>query len=366
MLIRMVITRSNYRIIRSCVHRVFLRTLPGTTKREARVINVRSGHLCYVRRFAIAVALAIAPIQLPGSASAGPWPERTVRFIAPTNPGSSLDIAARIYAERLAELWGKPVVTENRPGADGILAVQALQHANDGHSLLFSFPGIVTAVPLLHESLPYDPASDLVPITSTVYDFLCITVTSKLPLATLGDLVELVKSRPGNLNWTSPPGAPYLTFLEFQRRAGIAMTYVYYRSSPLPDLMADQIQLAISTVGTVLPLVRDGRIKLLAVMTPERNPAAPDLMTAIEAGHPELTVEAPLGLFGPKAMPMELRERIAADVRSIAKGPAIVQRLGDLGLVARASTPAEYAAKLAEQRAQWATLARAYGVRPQP
>jgi tripartite-type tricarboxylate transporter receptor subunit TctC len=291
-----------------------------------------------------------------------------VRIIAADAPGGSIDVTARLFAEQLAELWGKPVVTENRPGADGILAVQALLLGNDSYSLLFGFPGIVTVVPVLHDNVPYDPVNDLVPITSTAYSFLAVAVTPKLPVSTLGELASFAKYRPGSLNWAAAPGAPYLTFLKFQQRAGLAMAHVSYRSAvlALPDLMANQIQLVVTPLAPALPLARDGRIKLLAVTTPERSPAAPDLMTAIEAGYPELTVEAPLGFFGPKTMPMELRERIATDVRSIASDPAIAQRLSGLGLVVRASTPAEYAAKLAEQRAQWAALARAYGVRPQP
>jgi tripartite-type tricarboxylate transporter receptor subunit TctC len=122
--------------------------------------------------------------------------------------------------------------------------------------------------------------------------------------------------------------------------------------------------LVISSLASALPLGRDGQIKLLAVTTPERAAAAPDLMTATEAGHPELTIEAPLGLFGPKTMPIELRERIAADVRALASDPVISQRLSGLGMVARGSTPAEYAALLAEQRNRWAELARTYGIRP--
>jgi len=328
--------------------------------------QIRSVHVRRARCFSIAIALAVA--ALPNSVQAGPWPERTVHIIVASSPGTSPDIVARIFAERLAGLWGKPVVIDNRSGADGILAAQALVQGNDSHSLLLAFPGIVTVVPLLHDSLPYDPVNDLVPITSVAYDSLSIAVTPSLPVATLDGLVRLAKSRPGSLNWASAPGAPYLTFLEFQRRAGLAMTYVSYGSSAqaLPDLMVDQIQLAITPLASALALAHAGRIKLLAVTAPERNPAAPDLMTAVEAGHPELTVEAPLGLFGSKMMPTELRERIAADVTSLASDPAIVRRLGDLGLVPRASTPAEYAAKLAAQRVQWATLARRYGVRPQP
>src|SRR5262249_39794010 len=156
------------------------------------------------------------------------------------------DVSARLFAERLAELWGKPVITENRPGADGALAVQALLHGDDGHSLLFGFPGIVTVVPLLHDSIPYDPVNDLMPVTSTAYIFLAVAVTPNLPVSTLGELARFAKSRPGSLNWAAPSGAPYLTFLEFQHRAGLVMAHVSYRSAAvqaLPDLMANQIQL---------------------------------------------------------------------------------------------------------------------------
>jgi tripartite-type tricarboxylate transporter receptor subunit TctC len=122
--------------------------------------------------------------------------------------------------------------------------------------------------------------------------------------------------------------------------------------------------LVVTPLASALPLARDGQIKLLAVTTPERAAAAPDLMTAIEAGRPELTVEAPLGFFGSKTMPIELRERIADDVRALASDPAISQRLGGLGMVARGSTPAEYATTLAEQRSRWAALAQTFGIRP--
>ena len=328
--------------------------------------NLRSWHLCVRRHFVAVIVFAIVATQLSASTSAGSWPERTVRVMLPAAAGSSIDVAARLYAERLATLWGKPVVIDNRAGADGILAVQGFLQGNDDHTLLFAFPGIVTVVPLLHERIPYDPATDLVPISSAAYDFLCVAVTGKLPVSTLGDLVTYAKMRTGDLNWAAAPGAPYLTFLEFQRRAGTVMTYVPYKSSSqaLPDLIADRIQLVVTALASALPLARDGQIKLLAVTTPERAAAAPDLMTAIEAGHPELTVEAPLGFFGPKTMPIELRERIADDVRALASNPAISQRLGSLGMIARGSTPAEYATTLAVQRSRWAALAQTFDIRP--
>ena len=105
-------------------------------------------------------------------AKAGTWPERVVRLLTPSAPGSSIDLAARVFAEQLAERWGRPIVIDNRPGADGIIAVQSFLQAADGHTLLFTFPGVVTVVPLLHEQVPFDPVRDLVPISSVAVDFL--------------------------------------------------------------------------------------------------------------------------------------------------------------------------------------------------
>ena len=219
------------------------------------MISIRSAHRGRSRTMATIVALAVAAILMPALSLAGPWPERIVRITTASAPGSSVDVVARLFAERLAERWRQPVVIDNRPGADGILAVQAFLHANDGHTLLFSFPGIVTVVPLLHESLPYDPVGDLAPISSAAYDFLTVAVTATLPVSSLTDLVAFARARPGSLNWAAAPGAPYLTFLEFQRRAGLAMTYVSYRAVglALPDLMAGQVQLTV--VESVLPPV---------------------------------------------------------------------------------------------------------------
>jgi tripartite-type tricarboxylate transporter receptor subunit TctC len=346
----------------------YCRAIEEAHQAEAQMLGIRTAHRRRSRIMASAVALAVTMILMPTLSHAGSWPERIVRITTASAPGSSLDVVARLFAERLAERWRQPVIIDGRPGADGILAVQAFLHANDGHSLLFTFPGTVTVVPLLHESLPYDPVGDLAPISSAAYDFGTVAVTAALPVSSLAELVAFAKARPGSLNWAAVPGAPYLTFLEFQRRAGFAMTYVSYRTAvlALPDLMAGQIQLTVVPLGAALPLAREGRIKLLAVSAAERVMAAPDLPTAIEAGFPELTVEAPLGLFGPKTMPMELRERIAADVRLLASDPTIKQRLSDLGMVARGSTPTEYAAMLAEQSAKWAAFARMYGMHPQP
>ncbi|MBC4018275.1 Bug family tripartite tricarboxylate transporter substrate binding protein [Siccirubricoccus deserti] len=317
-----------------------------------------------------AVVAGLATPRPAALAAAADWPERPVRLVTPAAPGGALDLAARLFAERLAARWGQPVLVDNRPGADGILAVEALLGARDGgHTLLFAFPGIVTVVPLLRERLPYNPAEDLAPIAAAAHDVLAVFAAPSLPAGSLADLTAFARTRPpGTLNWAAAPGAPYLTFLAFQRRAGVEMTHVGYRGSnaALPDLTAGRVHVLVTPLAPGLPLAREGKVRLLAVSTPERAAAAPEIPTVAEAGHPELTVEAPIGLFASRTTLLELRERIAEDLRAVAADPAVAERLRGAGLEVRgeARTPAAYAATLAAQRARWADLARLHGARP--
>jgi tripartite-type tricarboxylate transporter receptor subunit TctC len=331
-------------------------------------LDQRDGHVMNaIGKSLLVFLLATVAILQKSPSQAAAWPERNVRIIVASAAGSSIDLAARVYAERLTLRWQRPIVVDNRAGADGILAVQSLMQATDGHTLLCAFPGVVTVVPLLHRELSYDPLRDLVPITSVAKDFLAIATTVTLPGGSLDELIAVARSRPGQLNWAAAPGAPYLTFLEFQRREGITLAHVPYRSSnlALPDLMKGEIHVAVLPLSSALPLAHGGKLKLLAVTALNRSPAAPDVPTVNEAGFPELTVDAPLGLFGRRDMPVDLRVRIASDVAAAADEPAIRNRLEAAGMLAKTSTPDEYVATLAEQRARWTALAQTYGVRPQ-
>jgi tripartite-type tricarboxylate transporter receptor subunit TctC len=319
------------------------------------------------KRYCLLPCLVLATlIAGRGLAIAGSWPDSTVRIVVPSAPGSSVDVAARLLVDRLAATWHQPVVIDNRPGADGILAAQALLQASDGRTLLFSFPGVVTVVQLLHAQLSYDPANDLVPIASVADDVLVIAVNASIPVGSLDELVHHAAERPGELNWTAAPGAPYLTFAEFAKRGSMIMTHVPYRSPvlALPDLVSNRVQIAVTPVGGALALAQEQKIRMLAVTARERSPAVPDVVTVAEAGHTELTIEAPVGLFGPKTMSPELREQIAASVRALAHDQEIIQKLERLGMIVHSSTPSEYAATLARQRADWAALAQSHGIQP--
>lgn len=317
-----------------------------------------------------AAALAAAVSALPAAAQSPPnpgaWPERPVRLICAGAPGSSPDIAARLYAERLAGRWDRAVPVESRPGADGTLAVAHLLAQRDGHALLFTFIAALTVAPLLHDRLPFDPVGDLAPICSGAGDFAAIVAPPSLPVHTLAELVALARSQPGALNWAAGAGDIYMSFLGFVRRNGLDMHYVAYRAPApaLQDLADARIHALMLPLAAALPQARAGRLRMLAVANPSRSPAAPEVPTAAEAGFPELAFEGRLGFFGPRSMPAELRDRIAADVRAVAAEPGFGERLRGLGMVARADTSSEFAAHITLDRARWAEAARAYGPMP--
>ncbi len=291
---------------------------------------------------------------------AQPWPQHTVRVIVPLPPGIPTDLVCRLVAERLAERWHQPVVVENRQGADGIPAVSGFVSARDDHTLLCSFPGIVTINPLIYEKLPYDPSRDLVPVVSLSDNFIGIAAPTALKVNSLDDFVKLARSQPGKLNWAASPGNPVYGFAAFLKSSGIEMVQISYRDfrPALQDAGEGRIQAVATGVGALLPLAHAGKLKLLIVHNRQRSPQAPEVPTAIEAGYPELTLEGLTGFYGSRDMPADFKERIAADVRAAAADPAMAERVASVGSALHVGTPAEFAAAIEEQRAKIAAIAR--------
>jgi len=297
-------------------------------------------------------------------ATAQTWPQRTVRFIVPLGAGSATDIAARLVAERLAPRWGQPVVVENRPGGDSFPAIAAFLGANDDHTLLFSGMGTFTAHPYLHDKLPYEP-DDIVPIAGVSHIIVAVAVPDALKIASLAELVALVRTQPGKLNSAAVPGITDFIFSGFLKSAGLTMARVPYRdiNQSLSDLAEGRIQVAMVSLAMVQPQVQAGKARLLAVTSRKRVPLAPDVPTVSEAGYPILELEGLVGLYGPKTLSQELRERIAADVRAAAADPAVAARLAGTGQVLNATTPADYVAAIEDQRAKAAVIAKASGIK---
>jgi tripartite-type tricarboxylate transporter receptor subunit TctC len=317
----------------------------------------------FVLGFASAIAISVSPTLAQPSVQG--WPERSVRAIVPNPPGVALDISLRLFSERLSARWKQPVVIENIPGADGIIAAREFAAKRDNHTLLYSFAGLISINPLMHGKLPYEPA-DLSPIAATTDNFIAIAVPAASKINSLSELETLARSRPGKLTWAATPGLPYYALAAFQKSNGITMVQAAYRdfNPAIADLGEGRIDALASGVAPLLPQARAGKIKLLAFINRNRSPAATEVPTVAEAGYPQLTFSAVTGFFGWRDMPTELRERIAADVRAVSAEPAIKERLAKMGAVALGSTPAEFAAAIDEQRAKVAAIAKSIGGKP--
>jgi len=311
---------------------------------------------------------AVMATPLRAQTSPQTWPQRVVKFIVPFGPGSATDINARLFADRLAMRWGKSVVIDNRPGGDGLVAISAFVGANDDHTLLFASAGTFTVHPYEHEKLPYDAQRDLLPIVSVSAVVLAVSVPDSLNVHSLKELAALAREREGKLNAAAAQGLSDFLLSGFLTTSGVQMARIPYRDilQAPNDLSEGRIQLLMTSLAVVLPLTQTGRIRVLAVNSRTRAPAAPQVPTAIESGYPAMTLEGLNGLFGPRGMSDELRDRIAADVLKAAADPEIPARLASIGQIMKLGGPAEFAAGIDEQRAILAAIAKSLGQKPAP
>jgi tripartite-type tricarboxylate transporter receptor subunit TctC len=298
-------------------------------------------------------------------AQAQSWPQRPVRFILPFGAGSATDVAARMMSEKLSVRWGKPVVVENKPGADGLLAIGAFVSANDDQVLLYASSASFNAHPYMHEKLPYSLERDLLPIAQVTDTILTAAVPASLKATTLAEFVALARAEPNKLNAAGAAGVPDFTLGYFLKAHNLAVAKIPYRDivPAATDLGAGQIQFVLSSAIIMLPLVQADKVRLLAVTRRDRVSIAPNVPTIYEAGFPELAVETTAGLYGPKGMAPELREKISADVIDVVSDPAITQRLTATGQAVRLGGPAELTKTLRQQAEQMATVAKALGMK---
>jgi tripartite-type tricarboxylate transporter receptor subunit TctC len=286
------------------------------------------------------------------------WPQRIVRFIVPSAPGSATDIGARLFADRLTGRWGKSVVIDNRPGDDGLAAIEAFTSASDDHALLFASA----------DTLPYEAQTDLLPVASVSAVVLAVSVPEALKVGSLSELAAVARRQPGLLNAAAAPGLSDFLLSSFLATSGSQMPRIAYRDilQAPNDLAEGRTQLLMSSFADVVPLIPTGRIKVLAVNSRDRAPVAPDVPTAIESGYPAMALEGLNGLFGPGGMADDLRERIAADVIAVAADPVIPARLELIGQNLKLGGPQEFAARIEEQRLILAAIATSLGLRLAP
>jgi tripartite-type tricarboxylate transporter receptor subunit TctC len=275
-----------------------------------------------------------------------------------------VDIAARLFADRLSARWGQPVVVENRPGGDGVIAITAFIGAHDDHVLLFAPTSSFAAHPLQHEKMPYDPR-DLSPLARVANTVVVVAVPASLEVKSVADLIALARKEPGKLNFTTATGVTDFIFDAYFKSAGIAITRVPYRDTvqALTDLGEGRIQAYIGAMAIVQPHIQAGRAKVIAITNGARAPMLPDVPTVAEAGFAPLTFDGLTGLFGPRDTAANVRERVAADVKAVAADPTIVSRLTATGQIVSPGTAAEFAASIDIQQQKAAAVGKELGIK---
>ena len=298
------------------------------------------------------IATTTTPLSQLHAADA--WPTRSVRVIVPLPAGSAVDAAARLVGEGLSKRWGQPVVIENRPGADGSIGTGAFASSRDDHTLIYGIASALTVNPLVQDKLPYDPARDLVPISAVTNASFVVAVHNGVQARSLADLARLAQAEPGKLFWGSGPGLTRYVFSAFLKRGGLDMPYVTYRdvASQQVDLGEGRIQVLITALQVTNAPVQSGKARIIAVTNSRRAPTLPDVPTAAEAGHLEMTMDGLSGFFGWRDMPVALRDKISTDVQAVVRDSQIRATIEASGQILLGGTPADFEAAIEAQRAR--------------
>ncbi|MGG5823167.1 Bug family tripartite tricarboxylate transporter substrate binding protein [Falsiroseomonas sp. HW251] len=301
----------------------------------------------------IAVPATLATIAVP--AIAQDWPTRPIRVVVPNAAGGAADTSIRLISDRLTQLLGQPVVVDNRGGGGGTIAGAAVaQSAPDGTTFLVdNFANVVN--PLVLTGLSFDYRTSFVPVTQIMSMPMGVVVRADLPWRTLAELIAVAKARPGTISMGQPGNgtAAHLTLVLLQQRAGIEFNQVPYRSGGevTRDLLSGTLETASAALSSALPLVRDGKIRMLAVTSRARSSVLPDAPTLEESGLRDAVIEEWFGLSAPRGTPPAIVARMAQAVAAALQAPEIRARYAQLGAEPVGSTPEAYAATVEATRA---------------
>lgn len=312
---------------------------------------------------AVLALTGLAPAQRAAATDA--WPSRPVHLIITLGPGSGVDLGARLFADKLSAKWAQPVIIENRPGGDGMVAITSFLQARDDHTLLVTPVSSFTAHPYFHDKLPYDP-NDMIPVARISKTVVAVSVPASLNISTLKELEALAREKPGQLNWTTATGFTDFVFAGFLHAVGLKMAKVPYKNpaGAATDLAAGVIQVYMPAYAIVRPQVEAGKVKVLAVTNHERAPAIPNIPTAHEAGYPSLDFDGLVGLFSTRDLAEDARAKIAADIKAVAGDPDIVKKMTSTAQIVSPGDAKEFAESIAAQKAQVAAVAKLFGNKP--
>lgn len=314
-------------------------------------------------RRALLAALLCAPIAIRAQGA------KTIRLIVPFTPGGSTDILARAIAPKLAAALGQNVVVDNKPGAGGSLgAGEAAKAMADGNTLLMGHIGTLAVNPSIYPKLPYDPLTSFVPVAYVARVPNVLVVNAASPIRSLKELVEAARAQPGKLTYSSGGNgsAAHITFEALKLRAKVFVVHVPYRGTApsVTDVIAGQVDCTFTGSPAVLPHVRSGRLRALAVSSAQRLAALPDVPTVAESGYPGFEADQWYGVVAPAGTPAATVSRLNAEINKALALPEVMQQLATEGAAPMPGTPQAFGELIRREIPRWAEVARAGNVRP--
>lgn len=322
----------------------------------------RSRRRCLIDLLATAGGLGVGAAA---QAQAG-WPVRPVRLVVPYAPGGPTDGIGRLVAQRLGALWGQQVVVDNRPGANANIGAESVARAQaDGYTLLMGTGSTHGINPAIYPKLPFDPVKDFVPIVQLTDSTLYVAVHPSLGVQSLAELIALARAQPNRLNYGSVGigSAHHLAGEMLKLRTGIQMTHVPYKGSgpARAALLGGEIQVLFDSA--VMPLARQGQVRVLGVTAARRWPASPEVPTLIEQGYGDFIVSGWFALFAPAGTPEAVVEKINADTNRVLADPELRERAGAMSLLVQGGSAKDLESLVARELQRWPPVVRASGAR---
>lgn len=318
----------------------------------------------------LVVSLLIALGAATPAVRAAEYPLRPIRVIVPFPAGGNADILARIMAQKMSEAWKQTVVVDNRAGAAGIIGAEAVaKSAPDGYTLLMGTTGTQTTNPAVYSKLPYDSLRDFAPVSNFADSPFLLVTHPSLPVRTVKEVIALAKARPGQLHYASfgPGSSAHLVGEMLRSTARIEIVHVAYKGGPpaLADLIGGHIEMMFNLLPIVVPHVKSGRLRAIAVTASKRAPALPDVPTFAEAGIPDFEAGSWYGVLAPAGTPKEIIARLSSEISRILSLADVRQRLAAEGAEPIGNTPEQFAEQIRRDLARWAKIARDARVRVQ-
>jgi tripartite-type tricarboxylate transporter receptor subunit TctC len=318
--------------------------------------------MMFIRSAFIALA-----VLATGQAAAQPnYPDHTIRILVGFTPGSATDVSARMFVQRLSDAWNVPVTVENIPGGGGSAGGERVaRSAPDGYTLYWGANGALTINPSLQGTTAFDPLRDLAPIARLLVAPSILAVNPEVPAKTVAELIALAKAQPGKLSYASPgTGTPqHIAGEVFKRQAGIDLVHVPYRGANFTDVIGGRITMTFQNAGAILPTVREGKLRGLAVTSLKRSPNIPELPTMAEAGIVDFEAISWFGLLAPIGTPPVIIAKLHQEAVRIVSQPDMREKFGLIGLDVVGDPPETFAAIIRSDTSKWAKVIKEAGIK---